>query len=67
LRTGLKLTSLIPPQAVDKISESLGESGISLDLNNIRPEDIEEIVTSLREMEVNIQSEDGEHVRVFCA
>jgi len=67
LRAGLKLTSLIPPQAMDQISESMGEHGMSIDLNNLKPEDIEEVIASLREMEVNVQSADGDHVRVFCA
>lgn len=67
LRAGLKLTSLIPPQAMDQINESMGEKGMSFDFNNLKPEDIDEIVTALREMEVAIDSKDGEHVRVWCA
>ena len=67
LRAGLKLTSLIPPQAMDQINDSLGEHGMSLDLNNLKPEDIEELIMSLREMEINVHSADGENVRVFCA
>jgi hypothetical protein len=67
LRAGLKLTSLIPPQAMDQINESMGAKGMTLDLNNIKPEDIEEIISSLGEMEVNVSTGEGEHVRVFCA
>jgi hypothetical protein len=67
LRTGLKLTSLIPPQAMDQINESMDEHGMSLDFNNLKPDDIEELITSLREMEINVNSADGENVRVFCA
>lgn len=67
LRAGLKLTSLIPPQAMDQINESMGEHGMSLDFNNLKPEDIEDLIVSLREMEINVHSADGENVRVFCA
>lgn len=67
LRTGLKPTSLIPPQAMEQINESMSEHGTSIDLNNIKPEGIDEIIASLREMEVNVQSSSGENVRVFCA
>ena len=67
LRTGLKLTSLIPPQAMEQINTSMSEAGMSFDLNNIKPEDIEEIIQSLREMEVNVKSKDGDDIRVFCA
>ena len=67
LRAGLKLTSLIPPQAMDQISESMGEHGMSIDFNNLKPEDIEELIQSLREMEINVHSADGDNIRVFCA
>lgn len=67
LRTGLKLTSLIPPQAMEQINTSMSEAGMSFDLNNIKPEDIEDIIESLREMEVNVKSADGDDIRVFCA
>ena len=67
LRAGLKLTSLIPSQALDQINDSIGEHGMSIDLNNIKPDDVDALIESLREMEINVHSEDGEHVRVFCA
>ncbi len=67
LRAGLKLTSLIPPQAMDQINESMELKGMSIDFNNLKPEDIEDIIESLREMEVNVVSGDGDNVRVFCA
>lgn len=67
LRAGLKLTSLIPPQAMDQISGSMGEHGMSIDFNNLKPEDIEELIANLREMEVNVNTAEGDNVRVFCA
>ena len=67
LRAGLKLTTLIPSQAMDQINDSIGEHGMSIDLNNIKPEDVDQLIESLREMEINVHSEDGEQVRVFCA
>jgi hypothetical protein len=67
LRAGLKLTSLIPPQAMDQINQSMGEAGMSIDFNNLKPADIDEIVENLREMEVNVHAQTGEDVRVFCA
>jgi hypothetical protein len=67
LRAGLKLTSLIPPQAMDQINQSMGEAGMSIDFNNLKPADIDEIVENLRDMEVNVHAQTGEDVRVFCA
>lgn len=67
LKAGLKLTSVIPPQAMDQINESMSQSGMSIDLDNLKPEDIEEIVNELREMEVTVEDKNGNHVRVWCA
>ena len=56
VRAGLKLTSLIPPQAMDQISDSMSEHGMSIDFQNLKPEDIEDLLIALREMEVNVDS-----------
>jgi hypothetical protein len=66
VRSGLKLTSLIPPQAMDKVNEQLAENGISIDFTNMKPEDIDELVRSLREMEISVDSANGDKVRVYC-
>jgi len=67
LKAGLKLTSVIPPQAMDQITQSMSQSGMSIDFDNLKPEDIEEIVNELREMEVTVEDKNGNHVRVWCA
>jgi hypothetical protein len=67
VRAGLKLTSLIPPQAMEQIDKSLAEKGMSIDLKNLKPEDLEDIIESLREMEINVDSADGDNVRVYAA
>jgi hypothetical protein len=66
VRSGLKLTSLIPPQAMDQINDSMSEHGMSIDFQNLKPEDIEELVESLREMEVTVNAANGDNVRVWC-
>jgi hypothetical protein len=67
VRSGLKLTSLIPPQAIDQINDSMSQHGMSVDLSNFKPEDIDELVGALREMEVNVDAKNGDTVRVYCA
>lgn len=67
VRSGLKLTSLIPPQAMDEINSSMSEHGMSIDFSNLKPADIDELVEALREMEINVDSKNGDKVRVFCA
>jgi len=67
VRSGLKLTSLIPPQAMDQINDSMAEHGMSVDFSNLKPEDIDELVEALREMEINVDSTNGDKVRVYTA
>ena len=66
VRSGLKLTSLIPPQAMDQINEQMTEKGISIDFSNLKPEDIDELVQELRDMEINVDAKNGDKVRVYC-
>jgi len=66
VRSGLKLTSLIPPQAMEQINEQMIEKGISIDFTNLKPEDIDELIHALREMEINVDSKNGDKVRVFA-
>lgn len=67
VRSGLKLTSLIPAPAMDQINKSLSEHGMSVDFTNLKPEDIDELIESLREMEINVDGKGGDVVRVYCA
>ena len=60
IRTGIKLTTLMPPKA----SEHLTEHGI--DLSQLKNLDGEELMDALRELTVNVDSENGDVVRVFC-
>jgi hypothetical protein len=66
VRSGLKLTSLIPPQAMDQINQQMAQSGMSIDFSNFKPEDIDELIEALREMEVNVSGKNGEKVRVYA-
>ena len=60
IRTGIKLTTLIPLHA----SEHLSEHGIDLaQFNNL---DGDELMDALRDLKVDVDSEDGDIVRVFC-
>lgn len=65
VRAGIKLTSLIPSDATDKINDALREKGISFDVRNIKSEDIEELINALGELEVDVETGHGEKVKVF--
>ena len=64
IRAGMKLTSLIPPHASDKMNEAMREKGIDFDLRNMKPEDLEDLINALSDLEVDV---DGKtKVRVFA-
>jgi SHOCT-like protein len=65
LRAGVRLASLIPVQARDQVNHALREHGMELDLTQIKPENLEELVDQLSELTVDV---DDKHstVRVFC-
>ena len=66
IRAGMKLTTLIPAQAMDHINSAMREKGMNFDLNNIKPDDIEELLRNIADMEVNVKSKNGDTVRVYC-
>ena len=56
IRAGMKLTALIPPQAADKVNETLKEKGIDFDLRTLKPDDLEELIEALGDLEVDVDS-----------
>jgi hypothetical protein len=65
IRAGIKLTSLIPPEARDKVNGALRDKGIGFDVGNMKQEDIEELIGALSDLEVDVVSSKGEKVKVF--
>jgi hypothetical protein len=69
LRAGVKLAYLIPSAALQKANVAMREQGIPVDLTQIKPENIEELVEQLRDLSVDVDQKDSRNkvkVRVFC-
>jgi hypothetical protein len=66
VRAGLKLTSLIPQPARDQMNKAMLDKGMSFDLNNFKPEDLDDLIEALREMEIDVDSNNGDKVRVYA-
>jgi len=65
IRAGIKLTSLIPSEAMDKVNGALKDKGINFDVRNVKSEDVEELIEALSELEVDVVSGRGEKVKVY--
>src|SRR5580698_4020602 len=65
LRAGVRLTGVIPTRARDEVNAALRKEGITFDINNVTPQNLEELVEQLRELTVDVTNEHTK-VRVFC-
>lgn len=65
LRAGVKLASLIPQQAQTHVNDALREKGLTVDLSQLKPENLEELVDGLSDMRIDVDDKDAK-VTVFC-
>jgi hypothetical protein len=68
LRAGVKLQSLLPPDARAQMNKALAENGVALDLDKIKPENIEELIANLQDVSIDVS--DRKHrqvtIKLFC-
>jgi hypothetical protein len=65
LRAGVRLSALIPPRARDEVNAAMAREGIPFDINQLKPENLEQLIEHLADFEVNVDNEDAK-VRVYC-
>lgn len=69
LRAGVRLASLIPAQALNRANHAMHAKGVPIDLTQIKPENLEELVEQLNDLTVDVDQKDAYakvKVRVFC-
>jgi hypothetical protein len=69
LRAGVRLASLIPAPALRRANDAMQEQGVPIDLTQIKPENLEELVEHLNDLTVDVDQKDANtkvKVRVFC-
>jgi hypothetical protein len=65
LRAGVRLTSLIPPAAREEVNRELAKNGVPFDIGQLKPENLDELVSHLNDLTVDVDSADAK-VRVYC-
>ena len=65
LRAGVRLSSLIPPQARDQVNAELAKNGVPFDLSQLKPENLEDLIAHLEDFSVDVDAQDAK-VRVYC-
>jgi len=67
LRAGVRLASLIPGPAQERVNQALREQGVPFDVSQIRPENINEMIDQLSDFSVDIdQSTDDVKIKIFA-
>ena len=69
LRAGVRLAGLIPAPALRRANHAMQEQGVPIDLTQIKPENLEELVEQLNDLTVDVDQKDANtkvKVRVFC-
>jgi hypothetical protein len=65
LRAGVRLASLIPVEARDEVNAAMVKQGVPFDINQLKPENLEELVEHLNDLTVDVN--DGRTtVKVFA-
>jgi len=65
LKAGIKLKSILPNHAGEKVHNALHKKGFNLDLNDIDADSIDELIAALNEFQVEVDSV-KDKARVFC-
>ena len=65
LRAGVRLTSLVPPRALARASAELDKSGVPIDLTELKPQQLEELIDQLDDVTVDVNEPDAK-IQVFC-
>ena len=64
IRAGLKWASFIPKHSQDKVGDALKEKGLNVDFNNLTPEDLDELIVNLNDLQIDVDGD--EMVKVYC-
>jgi hypothetical protein len=65
LRAGVQLASLIPPLALNQVNDELRKSGVPVDLGQLKPQHIEDLIDQLGDITVDVDQPEAK-VQVFC-
>lgn len=67
LRAGVRLASLLPRDAGNHVNLALRDQGVTFDINQLRPENLEELIEQLKDLTIDVDhSKNRVKVRVFC-
>lgn len=66
LRAGVRLASFIPHGAQLKVNDELRKQGMDFDITQIKPENLNEIIDHLGDLQIDIDQPEDVKVRIFA-
>ena len=67
LRAGVKFANLIPQEARSHVNEALREKGMSFDISQLKPENLDELIDNLQDLSIDVDQKNSKaKVKVFC-
>jgi hypothetical protein len=68
LRAGVKLASVLPPDAREQMNDALREKGVGLDINQIKPENLDALIAGLNDVSIDVAGRRGRTatIKVFA-
>jgi hypothetical protein len=64
-RAGVRLSALIPPGAREEVNAAMARQGMVFDINQLRPENLEEMIEQLADLTLDVDNERAK-VRIYC-
>ncbi|RRR98292.1 SHOCT-like domain-containing protein [Glycomyces terrestris] len=65
LRAGMRLAVFVPPQALERANQELVKQGVPIDLTEIKPNQLEDLVDALDDLTLDVDQTDTK-VRIYC-
>ncbi len=59
IRSGMKLTALMPPKVAEDINRSLNEKGIGFNIRNLKDDYIEPLIDALNDTEIEVDNDEA--------
>jgi len=67
LRAGVRLASFIPTNAQERVNEELHRNGVSFDISQIKPENLNELIDQLQDVSIDIDSKQEDvKIKIFA-
>ena len=67
IRAGVKLKSLLPEDAREHMNEALREKGIDFDINQLKPENLDELLRNLQDFSIDVDKKNRKAtIKMFC-